>query len=104
MNQCPKCHQTTNQMKDGFTPAGSQRIRCKNCQCRYTPLEKVHGYDEEIRLQAFALHLEGISLRKIGQMLSVNHQSVANWVKAYTNHMPPDLPPSILDMTKLDGF
>ena len=103
MNQCPKCYQIEEQMKDGFTPAGSQRIRCKHCRCRYTPLEKTHGYGDEIRLQAFALHLEGVSLRKIGRLLSVNHQSVANWVKAYANHMPSDLPPSILDISELDG-
>ncbi len=104
MNKCPKCHQTKRQIKDGFTAAGSQRIRCKNCQCRYTPNEKEYGYDKEIRLQALALHLEGLSLREIGRLLSVNHQSVANWIKAYANYLPPDLPPPILEIALLDGF
>jgi transposase-like protein len=57
-----------------------------------------------MRLQALSLHLEGLSLREISRLLSVNHQTVANWVHDYANHMPADLPPSILEMAILDGF
>lgn len=92
------------QIKDGFTAAGSQRCRCKQCGCRYTPQAKDHGYDEEVRLQALMLHLEGISLREIGRVLDVNHQSVANWIANFTNNLSQDLPPSILETAELDGF
>lgn len=78
-------------------------MRCKNCGFRYTPLPKEAGYDEEMRHQALALHLEGLSLRLIGRLLAVNHQTVANWINAYANYLPPDLPPSILEMAALDG-
>ncbi len=91
-------------MKAGFTPAGSQRYRCKLCKIRYTPEPKEHGYDEEVRLQALSLYLEGLSLREISRLLSVNHQSVANWINAYATHMPANLPPSILEIAILDGF
>ena len=64
-------------------------MRCKLCGCRYTPEPKDHGYDEEVRLQALTLHLEGVSLREIGRLLEVNHQSVANWIKDYENYLPP---------------
>lgn len=104
MVSCPRCHARTLQNKDGYTPAGSQRMRCKRCGCRYTPSPKERGYDEEVRLQALTLHLEGISLREIGRLLDVNHQSIANWIRDYENHLPQDLPPSILDMAVLDGF
>jgi len=92
------------QIRSGRTPAGSQRLRCKACGCRYTPDPKERGYDEEVRLQALTLHLEGISLREIGRLLDVNHQSVANWISDYSNYLPSDLPPSILEIAELDGF
>lgn len=101
---CPKCQSREMQIKDGFTPAGSQRYRCKICGCRYTPLAKYRGYDEEVRMQALMLHLEGTSLREIGRVLEVNHQSVANWIHDYINNLSEDLPPSILETAELDGF
>ena len=100
---CPKCSAQTRQIKDGRTPAGSQRFRCKQCGCRYTPHPKDPGYDEEVRQQALMLHLEGLSLRLIGRLLAVNHQTVANWISNYANFLPPELPPSILELEALDG-
>lgn len=102
--RCPRCGGVESQNKDGFTPAGSQRYRCKQCQTRYTPKPKEQGYDEEVRLQALSLYLEGLSLREISKLLSVNHQSIANWIHGYANHMPLDLPASILEIAILDGF
>ena len=101
---CPRCGAADRQIKDGFTPAGSQRYRCKLCAARYTPNPKEQGYDEDVRLQALNLYLDGLSLREISRLLSVNHQSVANWIHNYANHMPADLPPSILEIAILDGF
>lgn len=100
---CPRCFAQTNQIKNGRTAAGSQRFRCKLCGCTYTPQPQDQGYDEEIRQQALVLHLEGLSLRLIGRLLAVNHQTVANWINDYANYLPPDLPPSILELLALDG-
>lgn len=102
--KCPKCQGTKRQNRDGYTAAGSQRYRCKLCGYRYTPNPQDRGYDEEVRTQALTLHLEGISLREIARLLGVNHQSVANWINAYANHLPQTLPPSILEIAELDGF
>ncbi len=78
--------------------------RCKSCGCRYTPEAKDPGYDEEVRLQALTLYLEGNSLREIGRLLDVNHQSVANWITNYGNYLSEDFPPSIIELAVLDGF
>ncbi|MCA9998131.1 MAG: IS1 family transposase [Anaerolineales bacterium] len=101
---CPKCQSTDHQIKAGYTPAGSQRYRCRACGCRYTPAPKESGYDEEVRLQALSLYFEGLSLREIGRLLNVNHQSIHNWIHAYANYLPADLPPEILDLAQLDGL
>jgi transposase-like protein len=102
--KCPKCHQIDRQVRDGFTPAGSQRFRCSQCGCRYTPVPRDRGYDEEVRLQALRLHLEGKSLRAIGRILQVNHQTAANWINSYANFLPANIPSSILELAELDGL
>ena len=101
---CPKCHESERQIKDGRTHAGSQRYRCKLCGFRYTPKPKEKGYDEETRLQALRLYKDGVSLRGVSRILEVNHQSVANWINNYAQHIPMDLPPSVLEMAILDGI
>jgi len=40
------------------------------------------GCDPKLRAQALRMSLDGVSLREIGRALGVNHQSVANWIKA----------------------
>lgn len=101
---CPRCYNQTRQARDGRTPAGSQRYRCRSCGCRYTPFPKDQGYDEEIRFQALQLFLEGNSMREIGRLLDVNHQSVANWMKSYARYLPRDLPPDIAELARLEGL
>lgn len=103
MSSCPKCHQSQCQIKDGFTPAGSQRYRCKSCGCRYTPETKDWGYSEETRLIALRLHLQGQSLRAISRALAVNHQSVANWINDFTTYLPANYE-DLIDMARLDGL
>ncbi len=104
MPVCPRCHAPEFQIKDGRTSAGSQRYKCKQCGRRYTPTPRESGYDEEVRLQALTLYLEGVSLREVARILSVNHQSVANWVNAYVDDMPEELPDSVLETAVLDGL
>jgi len=101
---CPRCYERTRQARDGRTPAGSQRYRCGVCGCRYTPFPKDQGYEEEVRFQALQLYLEGASMRKIGRLLNVNHQSIANWMKDYARYLPPDLPPDIAELARLEGL
>ncbi len=101
---CPRCNSRLNQAKDGRTNAGSQRFRCRQCGCRYTPAPKDQGYDEEVRFEALQLFLEGYSMREIGRRLQVNHQSIANWMRAYARYLPPDLPPDIAEQARLEGL
>ena len=101
---CPRCNRQTRQARDGRTPAGSQRYRCGVCGCRYTPFPREQGYEEDVRFQALQLYLEGRTMREIGRQLDVNHQSVANWIKDYARYLPPDLPPDIAELARLEGL
>jgi transposase-like protein len=80
---CPHCGNNKRQSKAGRTPFGSLRFHCLACDKDYTPHPKKPGYSAELRQQAVRLYVEGLSLRRIARVLSVNHQSVANWVTAH---------------------
>jgi transposase-like protein len=82
MYQCPHCRSAERQVKSGFNRTGTQRLQCQACRRQYTPAPNPLGYDDQTREQALKLYLEGNGFRRIGRLLSVNHQSVANWVNA----------------------
>ncbi len=86
--ECPKCTTKSNQYKDGFTQAGSQRYRCGICGARYTPEKKDKGYGKAIRKQAIRMYSDGLGFRQIGRQMEVHHTSVMNWVKEHAEKLP----------------
>jgi transposase-like protein len=97
MNPCPYCQATTKQRKIGRTKASSQRYQCLSCGRRYTPEPKVPGYDEQLHQQAVKLYSDGMNFRRIARHLGVSHQTVINWVNAYSAQLPntPALPQQV---------
>ena len=85
---CPYCQQTESVIKSGRNSTGSQRYECRQCQRYFTPQPKPMGYEADLKQRALQLYLEGMSLRAIGRLLHVHHQSVANWIKAAALHLP----------------
>ena len=86
---CPYCGQTGPVVKSGFNnKGGNQRHECQRCRKYFTVEHWPKGYDPKLREQAMRMYLEGISLRGIGRVLGVHHQSVANWVKAAADALP----------------
>src|ERR687893_700923 len=83
MQSCPNCQNSENQIKSGKNRSGTQRFLCQTCGVTYTFEPKKQGYSEEVREKAVRLYVEGNNFRRIGRLLSVNHQSVVNWVNAY---------------------
>ncbi len=88
MHQCPHCHSAERQVKAGFNRTGSQRLQCQTCRRQYTPAPNPLGYDEKTKEAALKLYLEGNGFRRIGRLLGVNHQAVANWVTAAHARLP----------------
>ncbi len=102
MRKCPRCGSENRQHKIGFTKAGSQRYKCQECDCRYTPEPKHHGYSEEIRQQAVKMYLDGINFRRIGRILGVHHTSVMNWVNAYAETVDEAPVPESAETVEMD--
>lgn len=48
------------------------------------------------------MYVDGMNLRRIARHLGVNHQSVANWVKAYTAQLPPAPLPDEVETMEMD--
>jgi transposase-like protein len=102
MNTCPYCQATEGQVKNGLNPSGTQRWLCRRCRRVYTPEPKPLGYDEATRLAAVKLYVDGMNIRRIGRTLGVNHQSVANWVKAHAAQLPAAPVPTEVETIELD--
>ena len=104
MSQCPHCQRTEEQVKVGFTQAGSQRYKCKHCQRKYTPQPKAGGYEADLRRQAVKLYLDGNNLRRTARILGISQQSVANWVNAHAASLPdePPQPGETVDVIEMD--
>ena len=104
MIKCPHCQNTEQQVKIGFTPSGSQRYLCKACRHKYTPKPKTQGYSEAIKRAVVQQAVDGGNYRRIGRMFGVDHQTVANWVKAHSDQLPdaPPVPDGELVVNELD--
>ena len=103
---CPHCNSPHRQPKWGLTACGSQKHRCQGCKLTYTPDPKKNGYPADLRRQAVLMSVDGLNLRRIARFLSVNHQSVANWLKAYHDALQAQHPqtpqPAQAEMVELD--
>jgi transposase len=99
---CPNCQAEEHQVKNGLNPSGSQRYQCKICGRVYTPEENPRGYDQSKREQALKLYVDGVNLRRIGRILGINHQTVANWVNAHSEQLPPAPIPEEVDIIEMD--
>ncbi len=95
---CPHCHTALRQAKWGRTRCGSQKYHCPACGRAYVADPKRPGYPPSVRQQAVRMSLDGINQRRVGRLLSVNHQSIANWLREYherlgAQHPDPSQPP-----------
>lgn len=102
MHQCPKCQSKERQNRAGKTSVGSQRYRCMQCGCKYTPEKKPRGYDDTIRKQAVRLYADGMNLRRIGRHLKVHHRTVSLWVQAHSEALPDAPVPEQVETAELD--
>lgn len=104
MSQCPHCQRTEQQVKIGRNPSGSQRYLCKVCRRKYTPQPNAIGYSDELRRKALEMYVDGLNFRRIGRVLDISRQTVANWVNAHADSLPdsPPVPATDVEVEELD--
>ena len=102
--KCPHCQSEEEQVKAGFNASGSQRYKCNKCQKRYTPEPNEIGYAEEVRRKALELYVDGVNFQRIGRILGISYQTVANWVKDHAEKLPdaPPTPGAELEVKEMD--
>src|SRR5215216_8189484 len=90
--KCKHC-ESSETVKDGKNPSGSEKYYCKTCQRNFTPLPKPNGYDADRRRAAVKMYVDGGNYRRIARTLGVSHQSVVNWVNEATQQVNPEATP-----------
>jgi len=68
-------------VKNGFTPNGKQKYKCKDCgkASRENPVPK--GYSEEEKETILKAYQERSSLRGLVRTFGVSRTTVSNWIK-----------------------
>lgn len=84
--RCPQCEKE-DFVKNGFMK-GSQRYRCKGCRCNFTQSEK-RGKPPAQKILAVTLHLCGMSMNSIAEVMGVATQSVMRWVRWAAEMLAP---------------
>ena len=77
--RCSKCR-SEKSIKSG-KHLGRQRYKCKECGYQFT-LDRPRGKDLQVKCLAVILYVNGLSFRKIAQIIKVSHKTVYDWVKS----------------------
>jgi len=85
--KCPDCG-SLDLVKNGHDYKGAQKFHCKACH-RYGTLRAQRGYDQQTRSQVRRTLLERVSLRGIERIFGVSRRTVAAWLVAWSEQLPP---------------
>ncbi len=77
-----KCHAcgSSKIVKNGHTRKGSVRYLCKDCHVTRV-LEPDETYSDKQKELVIKTYQERASLRGVGRIFDISHQTVLNWVK-----------------------
>jgi transposase-like protein len=85
---CPHC-QGSEVVRNGKTPDGRQRFRCRECGRRSTADAGPQGYPDEQRELILRAYQERSSLRGLTRTFGVSRNTVTSWFK---KKPPPSRP------------
>jgi transposase-like protein len=68
-------------VRNGKTPDGRQRFRCRDCRRRSTADPRPQGYSEEQRELILRAYQERSSLRGLSRTFGVSRNTVTSWLK-----------------------
>jgi transposase-like protein len=82
---CPHC-QGSEVVRNGKTPDGRQRFRCRECGRRSTADAGPQGYPDEQRELILRAYQERSSLRGLTRTFGVSRNTVTSWFKKKQPH------------------
>jgi len=85
---CPFCR-SENIVRNGHSPNGKQKYRCRDCDRQTRANPSPRGYSEEEKkriLQAYDEHKS--SLRGLKRMFGVERNTVSKWIKQRQRQRP----------------
>ena len=68
------------------------------CGCKYTLVQKQHGYDSQLRKQAIRLYIDGMNLRRTARHWAF----ITVWVQAHLDHLPKAPQPQKIKTAEMD--
>ena len=76
---CTRCN-SNNIVMNGFTSAGKQKHRCRDCSC-YRTLKTTQYYDEERKEEILRAYKERSSLRRTRRIYGVAVSTILRWLE-----------------------
>ena len=76
--KCRKCG-SSNLVRNGSNGVGNPKSKCKDCG--FSGVIKTRRVDEETKSKIAKAYQERSSLRGVGRIFNVSHQSILNWTK-----------------------
>ena len=83
MKNCKGCG-SANLVKNGRSPEGAQKYKCKQCCGTFrTGEDKRFKHSLEKRLKVLKMYLEGVGMRSIERLEGVSNVLVLYWIRHY---------------------
>ena len=90
MELCKGCG-SSKLVRNGRTPEGIQRYKCKECGSTYREGDKRLKYGLEKRLKVIRMYLEGVGIRSIERLENVSNPLIIYWIRNFSNLMRKEL-------------
>lgn len=78
--QCPFC-KSNNMVRNGHSPNGKQKYRCRDCKRQTRENPSPRGYSEEEKEKILQAYEERNSLRSLKRTFGVERNTVSKWIK-----------------------
>ena len=82
MEYCKNCG-GKNLIKNGISPEGAQKYKCKSCGGTYRRGDNRLKHSMEKRIRVIKMYLEGVGIRSISRLEGVSGALIVYWIKHF---------------------
>ena len=70
-------------VKNGISPEGAQKYKCKSCNSTYRSVDRRLKYSMEGRIRVLKMYLEGVGIRSIERLENIPASLIVYWIKHF---------------------